>query len=96
MIDLTNYTHQRGIVILNSKEYRIANRASVDVDVYRRCISDHASSMVSIIDNFKNEEEHSEKDIKDTIEALEWSLKSIINWCDDTEKATERLGEIFY
>jgi hypothetical protein len=96
MIDLTNYTHQRGIVILNSQEYRIANRSTTDVIVYRNCISDYADMMKFIINEFKNAEEHSEKDVMDTINALELNLKSIIGWNEDMKKSTERLEKIFY
>lgn len=96
MIDLTNYTHQRGIVILNSQEYRIANRSTTDVSVYRKCISDYVDMMKFIINEFKNAEEHSEKDVTDTINALELNLKSIIEWNEDMKKSMERLEKIFY
>ena len=94
MIDLTNYSHQRGIVILNSQEYRIANRASVDVDVYRRCVQDYAKTIQWILDEYLNgEKEYKEKDV---LEALEHKVRAISDWCGDIEEAMDKLQRIFY
>ena len=87
MIDLTNYEHRRGVVILSSKDMRTGVNALFDWKVHTGC----AESTIRILKSRINT-----LDIDDSIkEASLQDCDSILKWIIESGKDIDKAREIF-
>ena len=87
MIDLTNFEHKRGVVILNSKDMRCVCRNLFDYRVLTDCIENYTELLRYKIDKI----EMSEEDRKD----LYRYIASIDDWRVRANSNIDKAREIF-
>lgn len=87
MIDLTNYEHKRGVMILSSKDVRTIDSSLFDWKIHTGCISNYADRIKTIVSNSEMSEA-SKEDCKQYIEFIQ-------NWIEQSNEDIEKAREIF-
>ena len=87
MIDLTNYEHRRGIMILTSKDVRSTTKAAFDWKVHTNCIRDDAE----VILLYLQKDELTDEDIR----FIKQHAQNIISWTNNVDANINKVREVF-
>ena len=87
MIDLTNYDHKRGVMILTSKDVRTVDNALFDWKVHTGCIANYAE-MISTKINRSKMSDDDKAEINQYIEFIK-------NWIEQSSGDIEKARDIF-
>ena len=87
MIDLTNFEHKRGIMILTSKDVRVVDRSMFGYHTNAECIKTYAIMIEDLIQ--RNEFSGDDK------KTMMHYLKTIQEWCDEADQNVDKLREVF-
>lgn len=85
MIDLTNYEHKRGVMILNSKDVRNVDRYLFDWKVHTGCAENYVDMLISRTKRLKISDSEKEDILTYLGFIQDWIKKSAI----DIDKARE-------
>ena len=93
MIDLTNKTHQRGLVMLGSQEYRTVIKDATDISVYSQCILSYIELLETRLDTYIDKKE--EPEVDGMILDIKLYTKSIKDWANGIKDAGKNLEKLF-
>ncbi len=85
MIDLTNYEHKRGVMILNSKDVRTIDRDLFDYKVNLSCIDTYLNIIKSRINKWDIDDSSKQA----TLQEIDFMLKDLTIANKHIEKARE-------
>ena len=85
MIDLTNETHRRGVMILSSKDVRVVDNSLFDWKVHTGCAASYLATLRTRIENLDIDPSVKDASLSDIDFCLDWIKKSAV----DIDKARE-------
>lgn len=94
MIDFTNSTHQRGIVVLGSQEYRKLVDGLFDISVSNNCIEHEAKDINRYIQIVESEESSDYARTR-ALEDIKFWIKTIQEYAVKNIDTANKLSEIF-